>query len=96
KASNEGLEPTPHHETSLFNLFGDSVGHDDIDENKMKRVENVDVAEMVEAMGAVSNMIVEGNDAAFDMPCNEIATGTTALGGHAEKNINENNDLNEE
>ncbi|CAG8669707.1 40721_t:CDS:2 [Gigaspora margarita] len=45
----------------------------------MKCVENVDVAEIVKAIGVVSNMIDE----------------VTALGSYAKKNINENNNLNE-
>lgn len=89
KVSDEGLEPTPHHETSLFNLFRDSVGRDDIDEGEMKRVENVDVAEIVEAMGVVSNMIDEGNDAAFDVPCNEIAAGSILARSGSENNATE-------
>ncbi|CAG8737908.1 8490_t:CDS:2, partial [Gigaspora margarita] len=62
------LEPIPHYETNLFNLFWDSVGCDDIDGGEMKRVENVDIAEMVEAMGVVSNIIDKGNNIAFDVP----------------------------
>ncbi|CAG8563054.1 44023_t:CDS:2, partial [Gigaspora margarita] len=71
----------------------------------MKRVENVDVAEMVETMGVVSNMIDEGNDAAFDVPCNEIAAGSilvrsgsengaTEFGGDVVKNDGEDVNLN--
>ncbi|KAF0512007.1 hypothetical protein F8M41_018138 [Gigaspora margarita] len=55
----------------------------------MKRVENVDVAEMVEAMGVVSNMIDEGNDAAFDVPCNEIATRSILVRSGSENDVTE-------
>ncbi|CAG8814728.1 4272_t:CDS:2, partial [Gigaspora margarita] len=47
------------------------IDRDDIDGSEMKHVENIDAAEIIEAIGVVSNMIYEGNDAAFDVPCNE-------------------------
>ncbi|CAG8764037.1 18595_t:CDS:2 [Gigaspora margarita] len=53
----------------------------------MKHVENVDVAKIVEAMGVVSNMIDEGNDAAFNIPCNEIATRSILVRSGSENKV---------
>ncbi|CAG8537217.1 15232_t:CDS:2 [Gigaspora margarita] len=47
-----------------------------IDEGKIKHVKNINVAEMVKAMGVVSNIINEDNDAVFNVSCNENATGS--------------------
>ncbi|KAF0554649.1 hypothetical protein F8M41_018994 [Gigaspora margarita] len=55
----------------------------------MKRVENVDVAEMVATMGVVSNIIDEDNDAAFDIPCNKIATGSILVRSGSENGVTE-------